>query len=174
MRLPKSFLDVWISQESLNALHVASADWFPLEAGGLLIGYWCSPNECVIQHATTPGAGAKHSRYGYVPDYEHDERQTARFHARSDGVSMYLGDWHSHPNTRSPYLSPQDRRALRNIALSEDARVPRPLSLVCAGTPGEWRQSIWMGEIAHYWFGMSFLAAIRARVLPYRGQSWLE
>lgn len=168
--MPRLAVDVWLSTESLRSLHGYAGRHHPNEAGGLLLGYWSSPRECVVQAVTGPGPKAEHHRYKYIPDYAHDEEQALAWFEHSGGVTAYLGDWHSHPNTRSPYLSSKDRRALRNIAGSVAAKAPRPLSLVCAGGPSEWRPAIWVGEMARYWFGLSFLAVIRTNIIDYEAE----
>lgn len=79
----------------------------------------------------------------------------------------YLGDWHSHPNSLRPYLSPKDRRALRKIAISEEAQVLRPLSLVCAGTPENWEEGVWVGEMAKFFWNISYLAVAPGSLVAY-------
>lgn len=157
-------IKAWIARRSVSRICSEARRKFPLESGGLLIGYWCSDRECVVRHITTAGPKAKHYKTRYVPDVNYDTMQVARFYNSSDGSDTYLGDWHSHPNTRQPCLSAKDQQALSNIATSEEARAPRPLSLICAGEPGAWRVAVWMGEMTTSLFKWQFITTTRAHL----------
>lgn len=110
----------------------------PYETGGLLAGKVVSNSEWLITHITLPGANAAHGRFSYKPDYEHDDLQIANIYEATACNSVYLGDWHSHPNTAS-YMSEKDEQVLRTIARSKEARIPRPIMLIFGTSPLELR-----------------------------------
>jgi integrative and conjugative element protein (TIGR02256 family) len=114
---------------------------FPLETGGILMGYWSEP-DVVITHATGPGPRAVHKTTGFLPDAEYQEQEVAFIYAESGRLSTYLGDWHSHPYG-STRLSWKDKRTLRRIAHAPEARCPQPLMAVMAGEEGQWGLGIW-------------------------------
>lgn len=165
--LSQTLITIWIETTALAYAHACASRSFPLESGGILMGYWSSPTKCVIRHVTGPGPNASHFRYRYIPDYKHDEEAVLRHYWATGGADVYLGDWHSHPNTTKPYLSRKDRKAMRTVALSEGAKAPRPLSMVCAGDDFGWGERVWVGEVARYWFGYQTLVVLPTTVITY-------
>lgn len=126
---------VWFTAEVITQLAVESARLFPLETGGVLMGYTDTSGEQIVVRACTgPGPRATHEVSSFVPDHEFHEREVARIYAASGRVLTYLGDWHSHPDGRL-ILSSDDRRTIRRIGRSADARVATPIMTVISGRP---------------------------------------
>lgn len=157
----------WIPTAAVEKLASAAATKYPLETGGLILGYWANSREAVITEVSLPGPTAGHFKYSYSPDYDHDIDVVSQTYEASGGVQTYLGDWHTHPNTMRPYLSLKDRRALHRIANSAEARTPRPLGMVCAGSCAEWRTKVWVGEEAWTVFGWRFLVTVATTLVEY-------
>lgn len=111
---------------------------FPKETGGLIAGELVSESEWIVTDVTMPGSGAVHKSHSYVPDNEHDTKEIARIYRETNCQSVYLGDWHSHPNSTS-YMSGKDKRALRSIAEFKDARIQWPIMIVLGTSPFEIR-----------------------------------
>jgi integrative and conjugative element protein (TIGR02256 family) len=114
---------------------------YPLETGGVLLGYWSSGREVVIRQAIGPGPEAMHRSSYFAPDHDFHEREIARVYEESRGTCTYLGDWHTHPHSH-PRLSRLDRHTLRSIALHAPARVPLPLMAVL-GFKAPWKFTLW-------------------------------
>jgi integrative and conjugative element protein (TIGR02256 family) len=115
---------------------------FPVETGGVLMGYWVKEfEEIVITHAIGPGPTAIHLPTGFIPDSEYQEDEIACHYAESERLSTYLGDWHTHP-LETAHLSRKDRRTLRRIAKYTDARASVPLMVVLGGGD-PWCMKIW-------------------------------
>ena len=132
----------WIATSVLDALSSEATVAAPLETGGVLLGYWSeSPVAPVITHRIGPGPSAVHETHRFVPDHRFQELEVARLYRESSGQLQYLGDWHTHPNNAG-YLSRKDRRTLRRIARSPEARATRPLMLILAYGP-EWHPVVW-------------------------------
>jgi integrative and conjugative element protein (TIGR02256 family) len=131
----------------LEAATKACARGQPNETGGLILGYWASKSEAVVQEITFAGPEAIGGAYSFDPDYEHDAELVAERYANSDGITTYLGDWHSHPNTMNAYLSKKDRAVLKRIAQSPDARAPRPLAMVLAGVDSYCKLKVRFGDL---------------------------
>jgi integrative and conjugative element protein (TIGR02256 family) len=126
---------VWLAGNVVADIEKEAARTFPLETGGVLMGYGdVSSAQSVVRANTGPGPRATHRREGFIPDHTFHERETARIYAESGRTWSYLGDWHSHPHGRLA-LSQADRRTLARIARSTEARAPRPIMLVIAGAP---------------------------------------
>jgi integrative and conjugative element protein (TIGR02256 family) len=147
---------VWIAFQVWDAIVAESNRAFPLETGGLLMGY-SEPASArtVIRESVGPGPRAVHRRTRFLPDHRYHEREVARIYADSGRIISYLGDWHSHPRGTLA-LSVTDRRTLGRIARTPTARAPRPIMMVLAGTPlatrtmtesferhEQWRGRIW-------------------------------
>lgn len=126
---------VWIAPDVLSGILAEATRKFPLETGGVLLGYAdLLSSQVAVCAWAGPGPQASHRRTGFVPDHEYHERETARIYAESGRIWAYLGDWHSHPRGALE-LSRTDRRTVARIARSPGARVPRPIMIVLAGVP---------------------------------------
>lgn len=126
----------WIASSVQRQLLTLARQWHPLEVGGVLAGYW-NHGAAVITHAIGPGEDAKHHAFAFLPDHAFHEREIARLYRGTNGMTTYLGDWHTHPNGVSQ-LSGVDMRTLRAIGEATDARCPDPLMLVLAGADNAW------------------------------------
>lgn len=135
----------------LPVLQAEANRCYPLETGGLLVGYRAG-EEWVIQDVVGPGPGARHRRKTFDPDHVwHAAELRARFE-RSGGRELFIGDWHTHPDGRLA-LSRPDLRALRRIIGSPEAQTPEPLSALLAGDPGEWNFALWRAQLStRCWF----------------------
>ena len=134
----------WVHRRVSEQLVSEAERVFPFETGGVLMGYWAKEYlEVVITHVIGPGPDAKHSASGFVPDYSFQEAEIARVYEESRRLSMYLGDWHTHP-LASCYPSFKDKRTLRRIAFFPDARCAVPLMVILGGGKHrKWLLQIW-------------------------------
>jgi len=135
----------WISRLTVEAMLAEADRRFPLETGGILMGY-ISNQDIVITDAIGPGRAAIHSRYSFTPDQDYHETEIARLYESSNRKWVYLGDWHSHPNQFRPSMSRKDIETLRRIARFRKARIVRPLMFIFGGEPDSWTPSIWQWE----------------------------
>lgn len=126
----------WMSRHIQKQLEDLARQWAPLEVGGVLAGYW-HEDVAVVTHCIGPGGNANHHAWSFAPDYAFHEREIARLYAASRGATVYLGDWHTHPSGPAS-LSPLDKRTLRSIAGSPEARCTRPLMVLLAGNWEAW------------------------------------
>jgi integrative and conjugative element protein (TIGR02256 family) len=83
----------------------------------------------VITHYVGPGPRAIHTKTSFTPDHEYQASRVADIYQGGQRQHVYLGDWHSHPQS-AVKLSALDKRTLRRIAESVSARCPTPLMLV--------------------------------------------
>jgi len=90
----------WLHELVLEFLISEAADKASFETGGLLMGYLsASQGVPVILLASGPGPRAVHSRTRYRPDYQYDEARVAQVYEQSQGRVLYLGDWHTQPES---------------------------------------------------------------------------
>lgn len=133
---------IWLSDTDQNVIYEESSRSFPLETGGVLMGYWAR-NNIVITNVIGPGPNAIHLPSSFLPDHDWQLEEISKIYLFSERIFTYLGDWHSHP-TGGLYLSWRDRRTLNKIAHSPSARAPFPLMLVVSGKDNEWKTGAWL------------------------------
>jgi len=124
---------VWFAAGVIDRMAAEAARTFPLETGGVLMGYTDAIGaDVVVRECIGPGPHAVHHGSAFVPDHIYHEQEVARIYAQSGRVWTYLGDWHSHPDGRLE-LSTADRRTVKWIARAVDARAPNPIMALIAG-----------------------------------------
>jgi len=127
----------WISSEVLVAMQREADRCHPMETGGVLVGYVADNCDVVIRYAIGPGPLADHRHFRFTPDHAFQCHELDGRYAETNGVDVYLGDWHTHPNG-SPRLSWLDRRTLAAIAKNAGTGIGNPLMLIGAGQPKSW------------------------------------
>ncbi len=133
----------WFAKSAVREMLAEADRVFPLETGGVMMGYWAeSRDEVVVCHVTGPGPLAVHSEHAFVPDGDYQESEIARIYKESGRVHSYLGDWHTHPR-EGVYLSRKDVGALRKISGFAEARAPVPIMAVLGGGDPEWLLGTW-------------------------------
>lgn len=136
---------IWLSHAVQGAIVRLAQAYFPLEVGGLLLG-WRDDRERIVTGLVGPGPGALHGRNAFVPDHAWQVAQLHQAFSASGGDLDYLGDWHSHP-AGAAQLSPVDRTTLARIA----RRVPDPIMVIAAGAGHGWTLGSWSGKRAMLW-----------------------
>jgi integrative and conjugative element protein (TIGR02256 family) len=134
--------ETWIDRRALDVMAAEADARFPLETGGVLVGYRVAKNQ-VIMGVTGPGPAAIHGANSFHPDHDWQCSQLDLLYERSAGVLVYLGEWHTHPN-ESARMSATDRATLARIAKSEEANARHPVMLIGAGTRNQWK---WMANV---------------------------
>lgn len=135
-------LDLWLSVNVLAAIEATAEVKYPLETGGILVGYRSGASQ-IIENAIGPGPNAVHERYSFHSDHEWQCAQLDKLFLQSKGRQVYLGEWHTHPDGDCQ-MSTVDRRTLARICRTRRSSAPNALMVIGAGRPGAW---LWM---AHY------------------------
>ena len=125
---------MWWAAAALEAALREAQRAYPLETGGLLLGWTSEPGAVVITQVIGPGPRATHRATSFTPDAGWQERQLADAYEQAGRRLQYLGDWHSHPRG-TIRLSGTDRATLRHIAHERQARAAHPVMAVLAGGP---------------------------------------
>ncbi|WP_109479708.1 Mov34/MPN/PAD-1 family protein [Paraburkholderia sp. C35] len=128
---------LWLGTKALIELKAEARRMFPLETGGVLVGYVGLNGEPVVQHVIGPGERAQHKRERFEPDHDWQCLQLDQMYRDSSGQFVYLGDWHTHPNG-NPQMSWLDKRTLRGIARHRESGTSQPLMLIGAGAGEDW------------------------------------
>lgn len=128
---------LWWERTALQGAIDEAATRWPLETGGMLLGWRANTDEVVVTTVIGPGPNAEHNPTSFRPDAVWQQEQIGEVYRRSERRVTYLGDWHTHPDG-SPSLSPRDIKTQRRIARHLEARAPAPVMVVLAGGRAEW------------------------------------
>ena len=120
---------------------------FPLETGGVFMGFWRNSNFVVITKVIGPGPKAKPALTSFEPDQDWQLSQIADYYNKSDRRETYLGDWHSHPEAQNGDLSITDTLVLRRIIKTPKARTKKPLMAIFFGKPDDWGKTLWCAKL---------------------------
>lgn len=129
---------LWIARAVFAGMSELATQRFPLETGGMLLGYQADNGEAVITGIIGPGPNARHSQYRFKPDAEYQQQELEAHFYRTEGRETYLGDWHTHPRG-SDTLSLIDKRTLRKIARTPSSGTVHPIMVIMAGDSVDWR-----------------------------------
>jgi integrative and conjugative element protein (TIGR02256 family) len=133
----KSSQALWISYPIFQRMIDEAEKWAPYETGGVLMGYQAQNNDLVVTDLIGAGDNATHKYTGFTPDQDYQLEQIAQVYVRSGGTITYLGDWHTHPNSK-PEPSLLDKRTLTRIALTPESKNIRPIMAILGGSPTRW------------------------------------
>lgn len=100
---------------------------YPNECGGVFVGK-VKENIAIIEEMMVP------KRFRSTPVFFSRiagmiNKWLVQIFKKSRGETIYLGEWHSHPNG-SPYPSSTDFNTMKKIALNTDVRIETPLLLL--------------------------------------------
>jgi integrative and conjugative element protein (TIGR02256 family) len=127
---------VWLSGAVVRALTHLAIEHHPYEVGGLVAGY-LNDEAAVVTDMVGPGPLAKHRHNTFLPDHAYQTEQMHGLFRASGGRTVYLGDWHTHPEGPSA-LSPLDKRTMRVIADSSEADCANPLMILLSSDGAVW------------------------------------
>lgn len=133
----RSPVTVWIGQEVAAQMVEAARTLYPLETGGVLLG-WRDGSDRIVADLVGPGPCALHGRHMFIPDHPWQLSQIRAAFAQSRGDLDYLGDWHSHPSGLAE-MSAQDDRTLARLS----RRVSGALMVIAAGAEDTWSFGAW-------------------------------
>jgi integrative and conjugative element protein (TIGR02256 family) len=141
--MPESRNIVLITASSLALIKSEATDKFPLETGGVLMGYRLPQEmQITITAVIGPGPAARHNRTTFLPDHEYQVREIASLYESSGREHTYLGDWHSHPRG-SMAPSARDLTVMGRISNTTSARCAEPLLFLVVGGPEKWDLCMW-------------------------------
>lgn len=114
---------------------------FSAEAGGQLFGTFTYGQSVRVSVATGPSRGSLRSRFSFRPNRSAEKREIESFHQRG---LHYLGDWHSHPESR-PSPSRCDENKMMQIygASRHDLNC---VLMVIVGT-STFPDALWVGTV---------------------------
>ncbi len=101
--------------------------YYPRECGGVFVGR-ISSDIATIEKMMMP-LKIKSSPVLFIRIADFINKWLTRVFNKSEGRSIYLGEWHSHPNGY-PYPSSTDLKAMKSISENSDVRITTPLLLI--------------------------------------------
>lgn len=128
---------IWIAESCLAMMHQLAEEKFPLETGGMLIGYIASTGEPVVTSIIGPGPSAKHRRFKFTPDEIYQQAMLETHFYETEGRETYVGDWHTHPKV-APIPSYLDKCTLARIAREPRSQILLPVMIILGGCEAEW------------------------------------
>lgn len=140
--LQSEMSSVWIEKAAFHCMVEEADRAYPLETGGVLVGYFAESGQPVIFSAIGPGPNADHQRRRFTPDHTWQCDQLDILFEKSSQTWVYIGDWHTHPDG-TPRMSWLDQRTLRTIAKYPQSQSAHPLMLIGGGSCGNWD---WIGH----------------------------
>jgi integrative and conjugative element protein (TIGR02256 family) len=102
------------------------------ERGGVLAGYH-SDRHWVITHVSPPSARSLGGLFWLRRDRRDAQRFINRVFAETNGAVNYLGEWHTHPETK-PTPSACDRRMLSDLLASSRLEIDFLLGAIVGET----------------------------------------
>lgn len=147
---------VWLNKDAYMRILEEAIRKMPRETGGVLIGYWVSPNIALVTDIVGPGPKAIHKPSSFVPDSEYHNAEVSRHYQDSGRIETYLGDWHTHPYAKA-YMSGRDRKTLKGIAAFKEARLEKPIMMILGTQPFGLRAWTHIDRCS-YWVGSAIVS----------------
>lgn len=141
---------IWFKQSAFQSLVKEAKKKYPLETGGVLIGYFVSKNKIVITEVLGPGKLAEHEKDRFEPDQNFHEIELEKHFFNTNHKEVYLGDWHTHPNFK-PYLSKIDLKTLRRIAKYKPSQLSHPLMAVLGTSNMDFKIWQYVSSTSFFW-----------------------
>lgn len=98
-----------------------------LETGGILLGYQHGDGHLSVTVAGDPGPRAQRGRRTFRRDHDHAQSLASAAYARDR--SVWIGDWHTHPDGLQ-HPSPLDLRSYVDVLRSDDTGFAVFLSII--------------------------------------------
>lgn len=126
-----------LAEKARELILVESTRKYPDETGGMLVGKF-DENCVLIENATCPGPGARHSSHRFRRDGNYSQRVLDDIVMECEGEYDYIGEWHSHPAKSGP--SPRDMAAMRWVANNDKYAIDQPILGLCTNESAvNWR-----------------------------------
>ena len=136
-KITNSFL--WLSDKHIKYIQEIADRYYPLETGGIILGYVADNKDYVVTHLIGPGDNSKHFKYSFIPDHVFHQECIDKIFTETNGESDYLGDWHTHP-VGNCNMSLRDKFTLRKISNS-NINIKPPLMMIFS------KKNTWVGSV---------------------------
>ncbi len=129
-------LGITLRSAQLQELRRLCEGSWPLETGGILIGYYTPTHNMAIVTCVAPPTPDSHgSATTFFRGWRGLRELLSRFWFREpEQRRYYLGEWHFHPGA-VPLPSPEDHSQMHDIAETTAYHCPEPVLLIVGGGP---------------------------------------
>lgn len=100
---------------------------YPNECGGVFVGKIKEKTALIEKMMVPKRFRSNPVFFSRIADFIN--KWLERVFNQSNGETIYLGEWHSHPNG-APYPSETDYNSMKRIAQNTDVRIETPLLLI--------------------------------------------
>ena len=128
-RIKELNLGVQISSELLDEIRQVAVKHLPNEFGGILLGSYHNKHKLATIEKIISPKSYKSSPTNFEREPNGLNTKIKREFIKSEGKTIYLGEWHSHPDMM-PIPSDTDIRAMQSIANSTSIMVDNPIMLI--------------------------------------------
>ncbi len=118
-----------ISTETITQIKELSSKHYPKEFGGVLLGSYLSDNHTLLITQILETSEYKNSQTMFTRESEKLNQKIKDIHQKTDGNVVYVGEWHTHPNS-SPDYSQTDFLAMKSIANDNQIMTKNPILLI--------------------------------------------
>lgn len=81
---------LWVSENAYAEMLKLAQHHYPLETGGMLMGYEAEDSTVVVTKIIGPGPNAKHGRFRFIPDGVYQQSELENHFWATDGRETYL------------------------------------------------------------------------------------
>jgi integrative and conjugative element protein (TIGR02256 family) len=127
-QLIDSQLKLIVSQKWIDYIKNQSIEHFPNEFGGILVGYYMNDTTLFVSNIFTPQQVST-SPNAYTRYAEDVNVYLETIYHETDGALVYVGEWHSHPNSSSAF-SQKDFKTMQSIANDSNTNNKNPILLI--------------------------------------------
>lgn len=125
-----------LSEDALSAFRANIQAEGRKEAGGILLGRFYPTDYVMIEKVTIPGRLDKSGLFFFDRSRKRAQKIVIKQWKDSSGISIYLGEWHTHP-VPDPVPSSRDRQMIRNMFNQTQMEITF-LFLIIIGTRSNW------------------------------------
>ncbi|MGZ3754330.1 MAG: Mov34/MPN/PAD-1 family protein [Mucilaginibacter sp.] len=117
-----------IDDKVITTIQEIGLQHYPKEFGGILIGNYSEDKKTVTIADTILPKSYKSSKYSFERGSEGLKDQLFKLY-HSDTPQIYVGEWHTHPDTK-PLPSGTDVNALTQIVNHSEVNISSPVMLI--------------------------------------------
>lgn len=122
-------LTIEVTEEILNEIKSAALHHYPKEFGGIFLGrYECGNKVAVVEKMLLP-IKYRNTRVHFERGAEKLNDRIEKEFEMSNGKTIYIGEWHSHPDARA-IPSGTDVASISEIANTQTVMIENPILLI--------------------------------------------
>lgn len=146
-----------VVEKTLKSMQKMVAEREGIETGGVLAGMRQPDGSIHLTHASGPGPKAIHEPTRFEKDVEFCQKFLDKLYMETSGEVVYMGEWHSHPNSDNR-PSGLDLRSLSEISEQQEYLTENPVMIIFS-SKGQPSCSVHPAGKGHYFTELLILKA---------------